>query len=67
MGHISMWWCRWVGGTKEPSSNEDAEPVSEAALTALAAALQGFSSQYSLLGTKRQHVLGAGPGATVLR
>ena len=33
----------------------------------IATALQGFSSQHSLLGTDRQHVLGTGPQATVLR
>ena len=49
------------------SSTEDAEPGSEAALAAIGSALNGFSSQYSLLGTEKQHVLGAGSQGTVLR
>ena len=49
------------------SSTEDAEPGSEAALAAIASGLNGFSSQYRLLGTERQHVFGTGGQATVLR
>ena len=49
------------------SSTEDAEPGPEVAVTAIDSALKGFSSQFSLLGTEWQHVLGTGSQGTVLR
>ena len=66
-GQLGMLWCNRVVHRHKPSTNKLAEPGSEAALEAIASVLQGFSSQYSLLGTDRQHVLGTGAQGSVLR